>query len=461
MLSIGFAQEDVTPALGRPVAGTGDERPTETVELPLYARAMTLDDGERRFALVALDLLFLNAVTVAEIRETVAERTGLSPQGVIVACPHTHYAPRTTALHDHEPDHDYLDRIRAAAARTVAAALDGRREARLTFASVSAPGWTFNRRPIYRSGQVGTQGPAYGPDFVALEGPVDDELQLLLASAADDGSPLGGIVNFACHATVRPDGPAKLSADYPGHLTEQLAARLGGGVFLYTAGACGDLWGFDLRRHTPRFEDSMTHLRAMGDALAEAAVEALPRATPLDVPRIRSARRVVRLEQRRPTRRQLELARWYLEQAPDDVDLAALTQEAYGHAHTFYEPTVFHASWFARETIGMWEWQRRVGTRSLREDVEVQALGLGDLAIAMYPVELFAELGIATKQRSPFPHTMVATLANGWHGYAPTVAAFARGGYEPRLGQQSRLEQQAGPKLVDAARVLLSELATR
>ncbi|ADB52858.1 hypothetical protein [Conexibacter woesei] len=461
MLSVGFAQEDITPALGRPVAGTGDERPANTVELPLHARAMTLDDGERRVALVALDVLFLNADTVAEIRETVAESTGIAPQDTLVACTHTHYAPRTTALHDHEPDHDYLDRIRSAVARTIAVALDRQRAARLNFASVSAPGWTFNRRPIYRSGQVGTQGPAHGPDFVALEGPVDDELQLLLASAVDDGRPLGGIVNFACHATVRPDGPPKVSADYPGRLTEQLAARLGGGVFLYTAGACGDLWSFDLTRRTPRFEDSTTHLHAMGDALAEAAIEALPRATPLDVPRIRSARRVVRLAQRRPTRRQLELARWYLEQAPDDVDLAALTQEAYGHAHTFYEPTVFHAAWFARETIGMWEWQRRVGTRALVEDLEVHALALGDLAIAAYPVELFAELGIATKRRSAFPHTMVATLANGWHGYAPTVTAFERGGYEPRLGQQSRLEEQAGPKLVEAAGVLLSELSRR
>ena len=113
----------------------------------------------------------------------------------------------------------------------------------------------------------------------------------------------------------------------------------------------------------------------------------------------------------------------------------------------------------ARELLGMWEWQRRVGTRELIEDVEVQVVRLGEIAVAALPVELFTAFGRRLKARSLFADTFVATLANGWHGYAPTAEAFTRGGYEPFLAYQSRLVPEAGERMTDAALGLLARLA--
>jgi neutral ceramidase len=89
-------------------------------------------------------------------------------------------------------------------------------------------------------------------------------------------------------------------------------------------------------------------------------------------------------------------------------------------------------------------------------DAEVQVISLGaDLAWVGLPGELFVELGLALKKRSPFPHTLVVSLANGNPGYIPDRRSYAEGNYEP---ESSRVVPGSGEALVDAAARLLGEL---
>jgi neutral ceramidase len=55
-----------------------------------------------------------------------------------------------------------------------------------------------------------------------------------------------------------------------------------------------------------------------------------------------------------------------------------------------------------------------------------------DLALWSAPVELFCEISMSVRDRSPFPHTFYFGYANGWLGYLATRQAFAAGGYETR-----------------------------
>src|SRR5688572_32776554 len=65
-------------------------------------------------------------------------------------------------------------------------------------------------------------------------------------------------------------------------------------------------------------------------------------------------------------------------------------------------------------------------------EVEVQIIALGnELAWVSLPGEVFVELGLAIKKRSPFKQTMLAELANGSIGYIPDRRAYAEGAYEP------------------------------
>jgi neutral ceramidase len=86
-------------------------------------------------------------------------------------------------------------------------------------------------------------------------------------------------------------------------------------------------------------------------------------------------------------------------------------------------------------------------------EVEVQVIALGDnVAWVSLPGEIFVELGIQIKNRSPFTHTMIAELANGSIGYIPTRRGFDEGNYEPI---SARCAAGSGEKLVEAALRLL------
>jgi hypothetical protein len=62
--------------------------------------------------------------------------------------------------------------------------------------------------------------------------------------------------------------------------------------------------------------------------------------------------------------------------------------------------------------------------------VEQICFVVGDCAFISFPGELFTEIGRRIKTESPFPHTYIIGLANGYVGYIPTREAIAQGGYE-------------------------------
>jgi hypothetical protein len=86
----------------------------------------------------------------------------------------------------------------------------------------------------------------------------------------------------------------------------------------------------------------------------------------------------------------------------------------------------------------------------------VQVIALGEnVAWVSLPGEVFVELGLAIKRRSPFAHTFVVELANENIGYIPDRRSYAEGNYEP---ESARCAAGSGEKLVETAVELLSEL---
>jgi hypothetical protein len=387
----------------------------------------------------------------------VAAQAEIEPGHVLIACSHTHRAPYTETGWGatDETVRPYLDfaftRIRKAAADAAATL----QPAQLSRGRQNVPGWAFNRRPIYAGGQVGTHGPARGDGFVRMEGVADDDLPVLVARGAD-GAILGGLVGFACHPTAMGHDPV-YSADYPGVLTETLEGRHGG-VFGFLIGAAGDTSTPDPESHVPESGFGVAHTETMGTALADAADEAIGQARPVAGDRIAVDTTHLRIPQRRATPDLVELARWYLEERPADLDELEFTRRFYGHDYTFNDGVQLGNERHAEEMLRMWDWQQGKSDEELTETVEMQAMAIGDVAIVGFPVELFTAFGRRVKAGSPFADTIVATLANGWHGYAPTLEAFARGGYEPRFAYPSRLVPEAGDRMTDAALELLGRL---
>src|SRR5262249_40240536 len=89
-------------------------------------------------------------------------------------------------------------------------------------------------------------------------------------------------------------------------------------------------------------------------------------------------------------------------------------------------------------------------------EVKVQVIALGDeLAWVSLPGEIFVELGLAIKKSSPYPHTLIAELANGSIGYIPDKPAYPQGNYEV---VSSRCAEGSGEMLVETASRLLNDV---
>ena len=455
MLRVGFSEVDVTPEVGLPFGrlSTFNRLKTEGVKWPLCARLVVFEDGRNRWGLLGLDKNRLLDPGVAELRQAMTAETDLDPTDVMIACSHTHNVPYAMRWQPgDETGFAYLDLLKERCAGAMQKAVANLAPARLRVGHIDVPGLNVNRRPIYSSDlgeQVGTHGPLDVDHFLRMEGPVDSELKILLVEDRA-GHPMGGVVNFACHPTTMYPVPV-WSADYVGPLMETLKEKYGG-VFVFSNGAAGNL--APVKSNADRVEQAL----AMGRTLAAKAEEAIAVADSVPEPRVRMLREVLHIPQRRPTAEQVELATWYLEAAKPGVDQNAFNRRISGHEYSFYHNGARVQEWLCRELLGMWEWQRRMGTRELIEDVEIQVVAIGDVAFAGYPSEIFTEFGLRTKAESPFANTFVVELANGWHGYIPTAEAFGRGGYETRFAYHSKLVPGAGDMMCDAALNLLNRL---
>jgi len=92
----------------------------------------------------------------------------------------------------------------------------------------------------------------------------------------------------------------------------------------------------------------------------------------------------------------------------------------------------------------------------------VCALACGGFAMVGLPGEVFVELGMQIRSRSPFPVTLVVGYANGDIGYVPTRSAYPEGGYEVEhayryYGFPAPLAPEAGEMMVEAGVECLNE----
>lgn len=108
---------------------------------------------------------------------------------------------------------------------------------------------------------------------------------------------------------------------------------------------------------------------------------------------------------------------------------------------------------YARETVLMDSYPSRVS-------IILQTFRLGDLAITAVPCEVFVEIGLEVKEKSPFKPTFTISLANGYNGYLPTPTHHKLGGYETWRARSSYLEEDASLKVTATLFDLLNQLKT-
>lgn len=220
-LRAGAASVEITPPTGYPMWGYGarHDAPSIGVLDPLRARALVLDTGDVRMALVSLDLgRAPTRASMATIRARVRADAGIGH--VFLVASHTHHGPVIETENWPDPKRPYVRELEQRLVEVMTAASRSLRPARIGVGSAQVP---FNRNRHSRLAQK----------------PVDPEL-LVLRVEDGEGKPIAHAVNFAAHPTMWDAKILKFSADYPGALAA-LVEKETGAPCLFLQGASGDL----------------------------------------------------------------------------------------------------------------------------------------------------------------------------------------------------------------------------
>ena len=437
---VGVATVDITPPLGIPMAGYYHERGADGVLDPLFSKAMVLESGGERVAFVLLDLIGVTRTITDQARSQIEKSTGIPGGHVMISATHAHTGPVLAKRGSLSEDMggqkqlvvDYSDALPAKIAESVRLANDRLQPAQLSVAKGRCENLTFNRRYFMRDGSVGWNPGKLNPNIAMPAGLSDSEVAVLYVEKAGATGPTQAIasyVNFAMH----PDtcGGSQISADWPGALGRVLAGYHGTNhLTLVANGTCGNLNHLDTSWRWPQGTAIEQH--RISTILGASVFQSYKDLRPVELGALR-----VKTEQ-------VELL------------LPEVTSEQVAEAKQTVASTPNDAGGNFMKLVRSYRVLDIAARQGKPHRVEVQVVALGrDLAWVSLPGEIFVELGLAIKKRSPFGQTFLVELANENIGYIPDRRSYAEGNYEP---ESARCAPGSGERLVEAACRLLDEL---
>ncbi len=207
-LNVGFGDQDITPTVkkDKPVymAGFGQNRKATGVHDELHARAIVLQHGEKKVAIVAIDVVGFFQPNVDKVRGRLKGFTH-----VIVSSTHNHEGPDTLGLWGPNPftsgvDADYLKLIEDRIVKAIEDGDKGLQPAAAVIGTETAPELLHDGREPYVK---------------------HDELVALRFDAVKtekEAPPLGIVVQWNCHPETLDSKNTEISADFVGYTVKYL-----------------------------------------------------------------------------------------------------------------------------------------------------------------------------------------------------------------------------------------------
>jgi len=443
----GAAKVDITPAMGVSLDGSISKNgPASSVHDPLHARALVLDDGTTKLAIVVVDQCMTGREVFDAAKEKINRAIGFSVDHILIAATHSHAAPRTIHIGRQPIDDQYHIKLADWIAEAVIAAENHLAPATIGYASFYKPDLIACRRFICDPGSVGANPFGVAGEriksvagkstaVIGPAGPTDPQFSVLSVRHAD-GTPLCLLGNFSVHYCGGYRRGA-VSADYFGYFSAAVESKLASDsahppvVGIMSNGTSGDTGAFQSTdgKKFSAFEG----MQFYGRMLADEAIKSIENTNHRSDITLDMQQREIELTVRRPDSQRIAWAQEVLKNT-----------EA---THPFRLTKIY-----AQEALHLAEY---LPTKTIK----LQAIRLGDIGIAAAPSEVFAETGLAIKQQSPIEHTFNMELANGYSGYLPTREQHTLGGYETWPARSSLLEVAAEEKIRRELVSLLSELA--
>lgn len=438
-----MATVPVPPPLGVDTVGFLRRHvPVQGYGQPLEVGVLVVDDGLKRCAVVALDLLGTPGPPGVALRQAVARAAGCSEDAVFVNSQHTHAAPPPLGMlklggltHELTADErHYWDHLVQMASTAAGIARRNLIEVQVGSATGSLDGLSINRRERLADGStiIGWN----------RQGECDRSVSVLRFERLD-GMPLVTVVNFACHPVVVGPDVHDASSDFVGAM-RKVVRDFTGADCLFLQGCAGNITPLECFHEQPGPE---VHFgRRLALAVLGAWSDAGTQRYRLDRTEYRSAVPIARyrwlpdgphdttvdfaikdvefpldpppkLDEIRNLRIQLE------------AQVAQLKSEGAGPER--WNPIEIHSVW--AQTIERLVTDGTVPT-SIRSTVQV--LRFGQVAIVGLPGEPFNEIGSRIKVASPAKFTITCGYTNDAVGYLPTTEEHPFGGYEVAMNHR-------------------------
>jgi len=410
---------------------------------PLFARALYLA-SDCDVLLVECDLCLLAPSQADAVRASLAARSGVAEERILVGCIHTHAGPDTgfgALLAKREPP-GYVAGLLDAVVEAGAAAVADAGPARLGVGSATA---------------------AIGRNRRRADGPLDREV-LVLRVERRDGSPLAIAWIHGCHPTALGHENLLYSADWPAAANAVVAARFPGALPIFLLGAHADVDPrtrglLDLAVAGQSAGVDFATCEALGREVGEAVVAAAERIALREDVAIggAAAREAIPVHRADEASRRQALAALEL-----DADRDWGTGELFALEH---ERTAHHPAEERRERLARVRRYLRDRTAARfafgeTPAVLVQVLRIGDVMLLGLPLEPTVDVGLDWKRRAPAPHAALVSIANGWMRYLPHPRNFAEPGAHLKYEiLQSTLVPDAAERLLARAEALARSLA--
>ena len=400
-LMAGAAKVAITPPLGSAFQSSRADLRVESVLHDLYATAVVLSDGERKVAIVGLDVLGLDATLVNAVRERVQQQTSIPGANVLINAAHNHFGPAILQALPDEIDEVYYQSLVQSLADAVTRA-DACLEPVALRVGAAEGNFAVNRRRV-ENGEA-QLAPNYG-------GIVDQRIRALRFERLD-GSIVAVLFSTAFHPTGFAYRAPVVNGDYVAAARQEVERQFadqGAPVVGFLQGCAGNMRVRVIAPGGTRFhpctaEEIDIHGRGVGALAARAAREAtMVVGYPIGVGD--------------------EMVSLPLQEPPDEAGLENMRQGATDDR--------FSRLW----TDSMLAPLRRGEALPTSVDFPVQVFRIGGLWLVGMGAEVFLEIGLQIEAALMADHVGQAAWTLGYTnatlGYVCTEQSFEDGGYEP------------------------------
>lgn len=449
----GAAVADITPQKW-PVflVGSFSRRPATHAWDPLSARALVLDNGSTRVGFVVVDSCFCPRSLFDEARRRAEKITGIKADHLMMSATHTHSAPASKDGIVYEADPEYVEHIIRGIVSALQQATSNLTIAEIGWGTAQVPEEVFNRRWFMNEGGIVANpfgelndqvrmNPPRGKLLNRPAGPTDPEVCFLSVRTIEDQRPIALLANYSLHYVGGVPGTG-VSSDYFGAFANQITQRLFPDgrvdalppfVGILSNGTSGDINNINFTNPRPRAKP-FERIRIVASRVADRVHAALGDVDYRSWIPLAMAQSDLTLKVRKPTAAQVARAKRFL--AEEDESKLPRRAKAY-----------------ARWTLMLDE---HPGT----EDLVLQAVRVGDVGITSIPCEVFVEIGLSLKEKSPLKPAFTIELANGHNRYLPTPRQHDLGGYETWMGT-NMMEKEASNRIEARLLELLKQVAAQ